>query len=164
MSPSEGLSGLLMPSPFLQTWSKFSLIVRSWLASSAGLAFLAGLLARLALMPFAAHSDLLDIYWRASLIAFHHERMISLETLLRYFHAGYLRLIASLLPPVDTLWIHPDSVRYLDFSYSGWTGPTSSVILRYIAPSFYSRLPICFLIWPVHSFYTAWVRLESSPP
>lgn len=77
---------------------------------------LAGLLLRLLLMPFATHGDLLDIYWRASRILYHHDPMISLETVLRYLHAAYLWLITPLLPPPDTVWIYRDGVQLLDFS------------------------------------------------
>jgi hypothetical protein len=70
------------------------------------LVLLAGLLIRLLLMPFAAHSDLMHTYWDAHLIAYHQEFAVRLQMLLLYFHAGYLWLITPLLPHVDTLWIH----------------------------------------------------------
>ena len=65
-----------------------------------------GLLARLLIMPFATHSDLMHIYWGAHRIAYHQQFAASLQTLLRYFHAGYLWLITPLLPPADSLWVH----------------------------------------------------------
>jgi hypothetical protein len=65
-----------------------------------------GLLARLLVMPFAAHSDLMQTYWQAHLVAYHHEPALGLQTLLRLFHAAYLWLLTPLLPPTDSLWIH----------------------------------------------------------
>jgi hypothetical protein len=67
---------------------------------------LAGLSARLLVMPFATHSDLPGMYWTAHLIAYHHRSAVRLQALLRCFHGGYLWLITSILPPPDTLWIH----------------------------------------------------------
>jgi hypothetical protein len=68
--------------------------------------FVAGLLARLLVMPFATHSDLMHIYWDAHLIAYHRSFAIGFQALLRYFHAGYLWLITPFLPPAESLWIH----------------------------------------------------------
>lgn len=68
-------------------------------------ALFAGLILRLLLMPFSAHSDLMHIYWGAHMIAFHH-KLVGFQVVLRYFHAGYLWLVSALLPPADTLWLH----------------------------------------------------------
>jgi hypothetical protein len=68
--------------------------------------FVAGLLVRLLLMPFAAHSDLMHMYWGAHLIPYHQEFTLGFEGLLRYAHAGYLWLTTSLFPSADSLWIH----------------------------------------------------------
>jgi hypothetical protein len=68
--------------------------------------FWAGLLVRLFIMPFTAHSDLMHIYWGAHQIAYHQEFAVRLQTLLRLFHAGYLWLLTPLLPPTDSLWVH----------------------------------------------------------
>jgi len=67
---------------------------------------LGGLLARLLVMPFTAHSDLMQIYWKAHLVAYHHELAVGFQALLRLFHAAYLWLLTPLLPPTDSLWIH----------------------------------------------------------
>lgn len=67
---------------------------------------IAGLLARLLVMPFAAHSDLMQTYWKAHLVVCHHELALGLQTLLRLFHAAYLWLLTPVLPPADSLWIH----------------------------------------------------------
>lgn len=66
---------------------------------------LIGLLVRLVFMPIAAHSDLLYTYWDAHLIVYHHQ-LVGFQAVIEYFHAGYLWLIANLLPPPDTLWVH----------------------------------------------------------
>jgi hypothetical protein len=66
---------------------------------------LIGLLIRLLVMPFTAHSDLLYDYWDAHLIAYHHQ-LVGFQAVLQYLHAGYLWLITRLLPPADTIWIH----------------------------------------------------------
>jgi hypothetical protein len=70
------------------------------------LVFVAGLLARLLIMPFAVHSDLMHTYWGAHLVAYHQQFTSGFQALLRYSHAGYLCLITPLLPPIDSMWIH----------------------------------------------------------
>jgi hypothetical protein len=81
--------------------------------------FLIGVLARLLSMPFAAHSDLMHMYWSAHLVAYHQKSTLGLQMLLRYFHAGYLRLITPFLPPVDTLWLHNTQDIFLNPFLSG---------------------------------------------
>jgi hypothetical protein len=75
------------------------------LGQSAWRVLLVGLILRLLLMPISAHSDLMQIYWNAHLITFHH-KLVGFQVVLQYFHAGYLWLISSLLPPASTIWIH----------------------------------------------------------
>jgi len=75
---------------------------------------LIGLLIRLFVMPFSAHSDLPYMYWSAHLIAYHQKSVFGLQTLLLYLHAGYLKLLAPILPPTDTLWIHQADSPFLN--------------------------------------------------
>lgn len=57
-------------------------------------------------MPFAAHSDLMSIFWSAHRITYDQRLAVRLQALLRYFHAGYLWLLTPTLPPTDSLWVH----------------------------------------------------------
>lgn len=75
---------------------------------------LVGLLARLLLMPFAAHSDLMHTYWGAHLIVYRRQLRLGLQALLRLFHAAYLGLISSLLPSANSLWIRDADDPFLN--------------------------------------------------
>lgn len=87
---------------------------------------LIGLAIRLLCMPFTANSDLLYTYWDAHQIAYHHQQ-VGFQFVSNYLHAGYLWLITSLLPPIDTIWVHlvenPELNPYLGLqvtSLQGW--------------------------------------------
>jgi len=86
---------------------------------------LTGLVVRLILMPFAAHSDLMHIYWGAHMIAYH-QKLVGFQVVLQYAHAGYLMLITPLISPVDSIWTHlanyPTSNPFvgLVFSAQSW--------------------------------------------
>lgn len=77
-------------------------------------ALLAGLLARLLLMPLAAHSDLMHMYWNAHLVLSGQQAAFGLQTLLIYAHAAYLWLLGSLLPPAGSLWISQADKPFLN--------------------------------------------------
>jgi signal transduction histidine kinase len=108
---------------------------------AAGRALLAGVLVRLCLMPFAAHSDLMHIYWGAHLIAFHH-KLAGFEVLLRYFHAAYLRLIAGLLPATDQVWRHAAGDAWLNPFLSPAVGSTQGWFEFISQPQVYRTLTL----------------------
>lgn len=81
---------------------------------STWIALAAGLLLRLLLMPFSAHSDLMYAYWDAHQITYHLQFTTQLQTLLQYLHAGYLWLISFLLPPAEALWLHQAQDPFLN--------------------------------------------------
>jgi hypothetical protein len=68
-----------------------------------------GLALRVALMPFAVSADLLAVYWRAHLIAFHGQVFDSYLVNMgaHYVHALSLRVFGFLLPPPEQVWTHP---------------------------------------------------------
>lgn len=74
---------------------------------------LIGLIARLLVMPFSAHSDLMQFYWNAHLLTYH-QKLVGFQVVLRYLHAGYLWLVTWLLPHVDSLWIHLEDDPFLN--------------------------------------------------
>ena len=78
---------------------KFKIDVITWRI------LLIGMLVRLICMPIATHSDLLSNYWDAHLIVYHHQLMV-FQSVIEYLHAGYLWIIATFLPPPDSLWVH----------------------------------------------------------
>lgn len=73
--------------------------------SSIWVIFWAGLLLRLLLMPFFAHSDLLTGYWSAHLWT-DHQRFedIGLEVPIRSLHAAFLWALGPALPQSETIW------------------------------------------------------------
>ncbi|HVL98107.1 MAG TPA: glycosyltransferase family 87 protein [Egibacteraceae bacterium] len=68
-----------------------------------------GLAVRFAVMPFAFHSDLLAVYWRAHLIAYEGQLFGSYLVNMgaHYVHALALRLLGPLLPPPAAVWTDP---------------------------------------------------------
>lgn len=82
----------------------------------------AGLLARLIIMPFAAHSDLMTTYWDAHLVLFHEKFPGGFQALLRCFHAGYLWLLTPVLPSGDSLWMQQAAESLVNpfLSSQGW--------------------------------------------
>ena len=68
-----------------------------------------GLAVRLLIAPFAVSADLLAVYWRSHLIAFHgtlfDDYLVNMGA--HYVHAGWLKVVSPLLPPSEDLWTHP---------------------------------------------------------
>lgn len=68
-----------------------------------------GLAVRMVLMPFAVSGDLLAVYWRSHLIAWHGEvfggYLVNMGA--HYLHALWLWVASPLLPPSETVWTHP---------------------------------------------------------
>jgi len=70
--------------------------------------FLLGLLIRLTLMPFAAHADLLAIYWRAHDIVYHHNlTRAAINVGAHFIHAFFLYIFTPLMPYYEQIWTHP---------------------------------------------------------
>jgi hypothetical protein len=74
-----------------------------------------GLLARLLVMPFATHSDLLGMYGITYQAAQRARFAFGLQALLGYFHLAYFWLITPLLPSAGTLWVHPFFTSFTDW-------------------------------------------------
>ncbi len=68
-----------------------------------------GLAVRLLIAPFAVSADLLAVYWRSHLIAFHgtlfDDYLVNMGA--HYVHAGWLKVASPLMPPSEGLWTHP---------------------------------------------------------
>ncbi|MBW3579112.1 MAG: hypothetical protein KY462_15540 [Actinobacteria bacterium] len=70
---------------------------------------LVGILVRLLLLPVGVSSDMLAVYWRSHVIAFHggvFERyLVNMGS--HAVHAAWLRVVQPLMGPADQLWTHP---------------------------------------------------------
>ncbi len=65
---------------------------------------LGGLLLRLLLMPFTAHSDLLHMYWMGNNIISVWGPSFKMQAVLAYFHAAWLRFVTWTSPAISTLF------------------------------------------------------------
>lgn len=62
-----------------------------------------GLLIRLILMPFAAHSDFIHTWWASSCISQGTSTSLNLQSLLFWLHSAYLQVVGFLLPS-SSVW------------------------------------------------------------
>jgi len=95
IKPFKKLFSKLIPSIYLQD-SSVRVRIYKWL--------LIGLLIRLSLMPIIIHGDLLKIYWRASLIAYHGKPGVgSGQLFIHYLHVLFLWVFKPLMPHFDEI-------------------------------------------------------------
>lgn len=90
--------------------------LRKWLLS--------GLLLRLLVMPFTAHSDLLSIYYRAHLLLDGRAVKGLGPNMFNLLHAGFLWLIKPLLP-YRIMWGAPKLKTFLMLDWLGFVNQTS---------------------------------------